>query len=470
MLIMTSYFAVRSITNINLHRGSRLWVNLFIICLNYILFICLSCALFSGKKRAATYGSVINLVRLLVTISGTGIPLAIMSVLGFESSSGSDDDDSSSTPGATLAIRVWCTLCISVFFAMAYFFMLNYNITEEMHASMLGTITARDDAYNQILLTVGGAEEAAGDNAEAQSQVIRTPSNTPKDNTADTSATVTLFQVLQDVTEILPDDDVPAEERFSDDDRSGNALTSGTATVDTSKKRSVAPKPLDSVDDPLTGLPVSPPPFAQLTFICKKVVRGHAAVSATHLSGEEEIQLRLLCCYFPTVVELLTTDDGRKLLIRLFVAKTVFGTIFLLLGTWQSVFVLANADELGSYLCVVLTVLYSFFVSWQVLHSKGIKIPFRMAANGPVVSVLKHALAEMEQMQQPAAMLGSDERVKGKDHNIDPPMRQSLVSSHVEDCSLRGVQCNSSQLVRNTAIQLSIIVTTWVVAYVAVNV
>ena len=83
--------------------------------------------LLCGKKRASSYAGIINPIRLFIQIAGTGIPLAMMSGLGFKVSN-DDKDDGNSTKDATLVLRIWCCLFISVCMTCAYLVISHYKV------------------------------------------------------------------------------------------------------------------------------------------------------------------------------------------------------------------------------------------------------------------------------------------------------------------------------------------------------
>lgn len=472
--------------------------------------------LLCGKKRAATYQSILNLARLLITISGTSIPLAIMSALGFESSSDADDDDSmSSTKGATLTIRLWCSLFISIVFCGAYFFMRKYRLTEDMHSSVVSNISKRDEAHSKVNTNAN----AAGLEEGAPSTTITSPlspgeeprqqstSSTSKSSTNDvsdrigtgsgtvrhisgdggagpggateTTAKGTLFQVFQDVSKAVAaedEDDLINEELLEEEEELtttsvssiessslagseiGTTAKRPTTTSTTATRRRI-PQPLDSVDDPITAKAVSPPPFAQLTYIMKKLLREeHGAGAASKMTLSDERQLRLLCCYFPTTVEPISTESGRILLLKLFAVKLGVGVVVLTLGIWQSIYVLVKGYEFSCYLFVVLTVLYAFYVLWQVLHVKGLRIVRNMEKSPGMKKLVESALVEINMINnEDATNIGSGETTS---------LKESLV---IKSRTLKSVQNSGADLIHGTLLQLIVLIATWVAAFTAVN-
>jgi len=248
------------------------------------------------------------------------------------------------------------------------------------------------------------------------------------------------------------------------------------------------------------------------------------------LTADEERDVRLLCCYFPTNMESISTCSGRKLLISLFAIKISTGLLVTGLGIWQCVFALSSENEYASYLFVFLTVLYSFFLFWQLLHSKGLKILRRMRNDDATTSVMRAALLELQQQhkqQQPRTIIhtssgkqkvvvvsrgggvssssisnkllppisdGCDKRSTERDDNasagdmrdvdscisggggggiircVADAVDSSSETSREQHTMLHDVQCNGRQLMHTAALQVSGVVVSWVLAYVVVHI
>ena len=145
------------------------------------------------------------------------------------------------------------------------------------------------------------------------------------------------------------------------------------------------------------------------------------------------------------------------------------GTIVLGLGIWQSVVVLVAGNLYGSFLFVVLTLIYSFFVFWQTLHTKGLKVVYHMEHNAVMIDVLTQALFELrQQVQALVPVAEEDEEEKGTSGAARAATAPLIITG--PDRTLKGAQRTGHQLTHDAIVQLSVVVVSWVAAFLIVNV
>mgnify|MGYP003385481586 CR=1 FL=1 len=140
---------------------------------------------------------------------------------------------------------------------------------------------------------------------------------------------------------------------------------------------------LTSVEDPLTGRPVSPPPFALIIQLIDQQFPAPAsepgdADSATH---RDHIELRMLALYFPQLLQVCCSVKGRSHLINIYFLELLLSLAVCTLGAWQSVEVLKADNQDAAYFMVVLTVIYSFYFAYEVMKMKGVLILRSLQSN-----------------------------------------------------------------------------------------
>ena len=144
------------------------------------------------------------------------------------------------------------------------------------------------------------------------------------------------------------------------------------------------------------------------------------------------------------------------------------------LGIWQSVVVLLAGNLYGSFLFVVLTLIYSFFVFWQTLHTKGLKVVYHMEQNAVMIDVLTQALFEIRQQVQalvPAVEKDEEEeKEKGRGTAGAARAAQAPLATTGPDRTLKGMQRTGHQLTHDAIVQLSAVIVSWVAAFLIVNV
>lgn len=175
------------------------------------------------------------------------------------------------------------------------------------------------------------------------------------------------------------------------------SAVASAAEMEAGARSEVVERPLEvmlnSVNDPLTGLPVDPPPFAWIIQLIDKefpapgVNAGSAGAATTgsaaggisfanssYADPRDHIDLRLLALYFPQLLQLCCSADGRNHMINIYILEIIVSLVVCCLGVWQSVQVLLDENQDAAYLMVVLTVMYSFYFAYEALKVKGVMI------------------------------------------------------------------------------------------------
>mmetsp|Transcript_593 Transcript_593/g.984 ORF Transcript_593/g.984 Transcript_593/m.984 type:complete len:703 (+) Transcript_593:129-2237(+) len=278
--------------------------------------------LLTGMKRASSYTGFTNLPFMFINVAGTSLPLALMSVLGFEQPEDDDEDDHNddghSTVGSTYVLRVWCSLFVSFVAICAFLIMRFYKIDNVIHTKILENISKRES--DRVLDEENFTPPRSG------SFVFWKPeefTESPLNNK-------------------LVDDDVPVE-----------------------------PEPLgiklEATQDPITDKLISPPPYVTTLHTVNSVINNWKVP----IGSQDQSDIRFLGYYFPTMLKICGDENGRHMLYLLAIWKYFLFFSLLALGTWQSVVVLIDGNEFGSYLMVVMTTIYSIYFVWEILYVKG---------------------------------------------------------------------------------------------------
>lgn len=425
-------------------------------CIDYDELLC-------GKKRGSSYSGVHTPIRLFIQIAGGSIPLMLMSAVGFQDSTDDSDDSSSSTFAATLVLRMWCTVVISLCMIGAYVSLSYYKIDEGKHHQILDNIAERDRQNGVLVVPHTSAtvthNDDVGANVSGKMNTALFASNSAGDGSVDDdeieSADVIVTTVISDIQratdgaslqKIFAGDNAeveadivglyrgtslsarPSEMPTDPEDpsasvREGETKSSGTSVSSGGTKERELDVLLSSVGDPLTGLPVDPPPFALVIQLIDKVFpaptlpqsnsdSASAAVATTSNSNKinsgdadtaagnstgtdiggigggrfyvagssasknprDLIDLRLLALYFPQLLQVCCSVSGRTRLISIYIVELVMSLTVCCLGVWQSVQVLLDENQDAAYLMVILTVIYSFYFAYEGLKFKGILI------------------------------------------------------------------------------------------------
>jgi Na+/melibiose symporter-like transporter len=92
-------------------------------CVDYDLFL-------TKMKRPGAYVSVTNPLSTLIGIASVSLPLALMSLFGFEASHGGDDETSNNeTMASTLVLRLWCGVIVGALCLVSYSFLRSYKVS-----------------------------------------------------------------------------------------------------------------------------------------------------------------------------------------------------------------------------------------------------------------------------------------------------------------------------------------------------
>jgi Na+/melibiose symporter-like transporter len=92
-------------------------------CVDYDQFL-------TKMKRPEAYVSVTNPISTLIAIASVSIPLAVMSLCGFETNHGEDDGTSDNdTMASTLVLRLWCGVILGVLCVISYLILRNYKVS-----------------------------------------------------------------------------------------------------------------------------------------------------------------------------------------------------------------------------------------------------------------------------------------------------------------------------------------------------
>ena len=169
------------------------------------------------------------------------------------------------------------------------------------------------------------------------------------------------------------------------------------------------------------------------------------------LTADERDLIRLLGEYFPTLIMICASSDGRKRLFLIALWKYISYSVLLMLGIWQSVRTLINEDEYGSYLIILLTTTYSIFLAWEILFVKGYYILYHIEK--------LERLTEIE-----TCLLKAGEVL----HKNKPASCNASKSASPEEDDF-PLQAEVSWLIQSTALTALILAVSFTGAYVSLN-
>ncbi|CAE7393682.1 unnamed protein product, partial [Symbiodinium microadriaticum] len=182
-------------------------------------------------------------------------------------------------------------------------------------------------------------------------------------------------------------------EEFEDAEVSRSPLTAElmtTADIDVPITPVQGGVALEASDDPVTGMKVRPPPYVTALFATNTVL----AASVRPVSNDDQGTIRLLGYYFSTCLGLCSSQEGRAHILTWATWNCLLCSALLGLGIWQSVRAISEGNEFGTYLLVVLTALYSFFLAWEILFFKGL-VKLRNLQKSQNIQVIQECLEEI---------------------------------------------------------------------------
>lgn len=213
--------------------------------------------LLTGKKRGSSYQGILKPPNMLIQIAGSSIPLALMSLLGFDHSSNEDDDETESTPGATLVLRMWCTLVVGFLIGLGYLVMRNYQVCKfviivKVRVSQLDEATCEAVIENIQKREVPGPDTVHGlDERDSIESPLASGVSTPKSATPEDSEEADILEEDHARVRLLP---------------------------------------LDSVEDPTTGKAVAPAPYAKAQYCIDEMLSDNSFKG--ELSPTDVLKLR----------------------------------------------------------------------------------------------------------------------------------------------------------------------------------
>ena len=96
---------------------------------------------------------------------------------------------------------------------------------------------------------------------------------------------------------------------------------------------------LNNIEDPITHFPVSPPPYAMALQVLSQYLATHPELDRL-LAYEQLEAIKNIMLYFPRLLHICCTPEGRRMLITLHVLELSTSLTLFGLGLWQVCYVL----------------------------------------------------------------------------------------------------------------------------------
>ena len=199
----------------------------------------------------------------------------------------------------------------------AYLVISRYKISEGKHSEIVANTAKRDELCRSQMETTPGVEVVPSASAGGEKEV---GSDAGVGILGEIVADFRNSQLFQDDTEQDSLELYAGKSRSGQVDGSTRAFEQGSAVE------------LGAVDDPLTGVPVVPPPFA---LAIQTIDRELVQTASRFPRSEDHLEVRLLALYFPQLLHVVSSREGRSMVLSMYGFEIVTGVVFLGLGMWQ---------------------------------------------------------------------------------------------------------------------------------------